>query len=259
MISIQLTDMTMLTAFWLAFTRWMSIIIQLPLFDNTTVPPMVRVLSSLVITYAFFPYLSDTILKDIHYIGADNFWYLTVFYALVGLMIGFLVKSIMNIFIASGSIITQQVGFGAVRYFDPTSSSQIGPFEKLIQWTVLVLILTSGALFPMFNGVFNSFFSIHTYDLGSLSQITTFFTGFFKSIFISAVMLASPLIFINVLIMSVLGVIARTVPQMNIIMVSFVVNIGMGLLVFISTSNEFFTVAYNMYIEKLGDWFQFII
>jgi flagellar biosynthetic protein FliR len=71
-------------------------------------------------------------------------------------------------------------------------------------------------------------------------------------------MLASPIIFINALVMSVLGVIARTVPQMNVLMVSFVVNIGMGLLVFSVTSYEFFSVAYDVYLKKLGEWFQFI-
>ncbi len=43
---------------------------------------------------------------------------------------------------------------------------------------------------------------------------------------------------------------------MNILMVSFVVNIGIGLLVFFAISEEFFHVAYTMYVERLGEWFQ---
>jgi flagellar biosynthetic protein FliR len=42
-------------------------------------------------------------------------------------------------------------------------------------------------------------------------------------------------------------------------MVSFVVNIGIGLLVFFAISEEYFQVAYKMYVERLGDWFQFFI
>jgi flagellar biosynthetic protein FliR len=72
-------------------------------------------------------------------------------------------------------------------------------------------------------------------------------------------MLATPLIFTNMLIMTVLGIIARTVPQLNVIMVSFAVNIGLGLLVFAATSDEFFNVAFKLYTDKLGEWFQFII
>lgn len=62
----------------------------------------------------------------------------------------------------------------------------------------------------------------------------------------------------NVLIMCVLGIIARFVPQMNVLMVSFVVNIGLGLLVFMSCSTEFFQVGFRLYTEKLGEWFQLI-
>ena len=51
---------------------------------------------------------------------------------------------------------------------------------------------------------------------------------------------------------------SRMVPQMNIIMVSFVVTIGIGMLVFISSSDEYFQVAYKLYVDQLGEWFNFI-
>jgi len=258
MLSIQIINQVELIAFWLVFTRWLTILIQLPIFDNTGVPMMVKVLVSLIVSYAFFPYVGAEVMKDINHFGYDAFWMLTIGYTITGMFIGFFVKSLMNIFIATGSIITQQVGFAAVRYFDPSSGQQIGPFEKIIQWTVLIIIISSGALVPMFKGVFGSFFTIHLYDLGNLANAVPFFISLFKSIFLSALMLASPLIFTNMLIMTVLGIIARTVPQMNIIMVSFVVNIGLGLLVFASSSNEFFRVAFKVYTEKLGEWFLFV-
>lgn len=258
MLSIEITDHTTLIAFWLVFTRWLAILFQLPLFDNVAVPSMVKALMALMISYSFFPYLAPQILSEIQIIGVDNFWYMTIVNTLIGLAIGYFVKSIMAMFISAGSIITQQIGFAAVRYFDQASSSQIGPFEQLMQWTMLVMVISSGALIPMFNGVFLSFFEITMIAPGSLAESPAFFMQMFKSIFISGLMLASPMIFINVLIMSVLGIIARTVPQMNIIMVSFAVNIGMGLLVFAATSDEFFQVAFKFYTDKLGEWFQYI-
>ena len=259
MISIQIIDQTSLIAFWLIFSRILPIAMQLPLFDNVSVPVMVKVLMSILISYAFYPTVVGEVYRDIHAVGVESFWYLTFFYTVTGLAIGYFVKALMNIFISAGSMITQQIGFGAVRYFDPTTSSQIGPFEKMISLTLLVMILSSGAIFPMFKGIVASFSSIHIYDLGKLAASTEFFTRMFKGIFMASLMLAGPMIFINMLIYSVLGVIARTVPQMNIIMVSFAVNIGVGLLVFFSISDEFFRIAFKVYTEKLGEWFQFIV
>lgn len=259
MISVSIVDYPVIIAFWLCFTRWVTVLFQIPIFDNTSIPAPVKVLTSLIITYAFFPMVEATMVKEVLRVGIDNFWYLTIFNTVVGLAIGFLVKSIMHLFIAAGSLMTQQIGFGAISYFDPTSVSQVGPFEKIIQWTVLIMILTTGALAPMFKGILASFSSISLAALGNFSNIHIFYDHFFKGVYQAALLLATPILFVNVLLNMVMGIIARTIPQMNILMVSFVVNIFIGLVVFIAISGEFFEIAYSMYIERLGEWFQFLI
>lgn len=258
MLNIQITDMTTIVAFWLAFSRWLAVIFQLPLFENVSIPVVVKILTTLLITFAFFPLIENQLLLDIKYVGPESFWYLTFFNTLVGLVIGFFVRSIMNIFIASGAIITQQIGMNALSYFDPQAGSPIGPFEKLIEWTVLMLIITSGALLPMFKGVLSSFSTVHVYNLGKMAHSSEFFITMFKSIFLSAIMLATPMIFINLVINAVMGIISRAVPQMNIIAVSFAINIGLGLLVFVVGSDEFFTTCFKLYTDRLGDWFLFL-
>lgn len=259
MINVSIDNYNEIVIFWLIFIRWVTILALLPIFDTMTIPMMVKTLFTLIITYAFYPTLSVEVAKDLAYVGVENFWALTIFYTIVGLLIGYLVKAIMSLFLAAGSIITQQVGFAAVTYFDPSTSTQVGPFEKVIQWTMIVIIISSGALLPMFKGVYESFSSIHFYNLHNLGASPQFFLEMFKGIFASALLLASPIIFTNLLITSILGIISRSVPQMNVIMVSFVVNIGLGLLVFAASSEEFFSVAFKLYTDKLGQWFQFVI
>ena len=158
MISVTITDYTMIIAFWLCFTRWLAIMFQLPIFNHTSIPSIVKVLATLLITFCFFPITKVEVMKDIQYLGVDNFWALTMFHTIVGIAIGYLVKSIMSVYTAAGTIITQQIGFGSVSYFDPSIQSKVGPFEKMINWTVLIMILSTGALLPMFKGVLQSFF-----------------------------------------------------------------------------------------------------
>ena len=163
---------------------------QLPLFDQVAIPVNVKVLASLVITYAFFPLISADLLKDIQYMGEGAFWSLTIFNVIVGLVIGYFVKSIMTIFMNAGHMITQQVGFTALNYFDPNAQTQVGPFEKLIEWTLLMMIFTSGALLPMFKGILSSFSTIHIYSLGKFAQSPEFFMQMFKSFFLISLMLS---------------------------------------------------------------------
>ena len=174
MIDINIVNYPVLIAFWLTFSRWVAIMFQLPLFDNTSVPNVVKILTSLIISYAFFPVVEQTMVKEVLTVGVDNFWALTIFHTIVGLLIGFLVKSIMSLFIAAGSLMTQQIGFSSVSYFDPTYKANIGPMEKIIQWTILIMVISTGALLPMFKGVLNSFFSISMTEIVSFANIDIF-------------------------------------------------------------------------------------
>ena len=253
-----IADHTAFLAFWLSFSRWIAVLFQLPLFDNVAVPNLVKVLASFVISFAFFPDLRGTLVAEINMVGVDNIWILMMFHTTTGLIIGFLVKSIMTLFVSAGSILTQQIGFASVSYFDLTQGQQIGPFERLIEWTLLILILTSGALVPMFKGVFQSFYSVNFLNADKMLKTPEYFVLFFKSAFSASILLAGPLIFANLLMNLVMGIVARTVPQMNVLMVSFVVNIGLGLLLFLGISEEFFQVSFDLYVEKLGYWFQFL-
>lgn len=257
MIGVEITNLNSLVAFWLVFTRLLAAFIQFPVFDHVSVPNTVKVLGTLTITYCFYPFLVDPMLKDIETLGASSFWVLTIYNLLVGLLLGFFLKAIMSLFSAAGSLMTQQMGFSAMRYFDPTQAQSSGPFEILLQWTMTVIILTSGALIPIFKGVYESFFSVNYLNFARIFQAPEFFFIFFKDLFLSSLLLASPFIFANLLVMCVLGIIARTVPQMNVLIVSFSVNIGLGLLVLLLTVNEFFTTGFSLYTEYLGQWYGF--
>ena len=156
---------------------------QLPIFDGMPIPLVLKVLATLIISYAFFPMVEAPLLKDITYMGDNALWVLTIFNVVIGLILGFFVKSMMNIFISSGTIMTQQIGFAAASYFDPMALREIGPLERIIQWTMIVIILSSGALFPMFKGIVGTFTSIHIYDLGNSLQPRSIFWSFLSRSF----------------------------------------------------------------------------
>jgi len=258
MMTVNISDHAVFLAFWVSFSRWTAVLFQLPIFDNLSVPNLVKVLASFLISYAFFPQLEGTILAELRVVGVENAWVLVMFHTMAGLIIGFLVKCIMSLFTATGSILTQQIGFASVSYFDPTQAQQVGPFERIIEWSLIILILSSGALVPMFKGVFNSFFSVSFLGAEKLVKTPEYFVLFFKSAFSASILLSGPLIFANLLMNLVFGIVSRTIPQMNIMMISFVVNIGFGMLLFMGIAEEFFQVSYDLYVEKLGEWFQFL-
>ena len=255
---ISLDNIHLFSAFWLILSKWLAAIVQLPHFNESAIPMRVKILFSLVVSIAFSPVLLPIVQEDLLYVGVENFWFLQIFYLITGLLIGYGVKTIINIFQAAGAVISLQVGFSAASYFDPTTSSRSDPLEKLIRWTILVMVICSPSLAPMFKGLLTSFTTASLKNFGmNLFNIETVFS-FFKGIILSAITLALPIIVTNTFINALLGVISRLVPQLNIIMISFVVNIAVGLFVFIGISTEFFEKAIYIYAEYLGIWFKMI-
>ena len=255
--NITIVDLNSLTAFWLIFTRWMATVFQLPVFDRENVPPLVKVLFCLVITYAFFPKLEPIFLREMLLFN-NNFMLLTIFHTMIGLIIGYLAKMIFQIFVASGQLITAQLGLTTASTFDPTFGAPISAVETLIHWVMIILIFLSGALLPFFKGPYNAFFTIGLEQVARISQAPAFFVDFFANIFSTALLLASPFIFVNTTISLILGMLGRAVPQINILMMSMVVNVGLGLITFLLVSPEFFNRGLEVYIENLGLWFNFI-
>ena len=100
--NITIADQTLFLAFWLSFSRWIAVLYQLPLFDNVAVPGLVKILGSFIISYAFFPQLSGTLVAEINMVGFENVWLLVTFHTTTGLIIGFMVKSIMRFLLVIG-------------------------------------------------------------------------------------------------------------------------------------------------------------
>ncbi|MFL5786178.1 MAG: flagellar biosynthetic protein FliR, partial [Bacteriovoracaceae bacterium] len=94
--NLTLGDHITFLAFWLSFARWTAVLIQLPIFDNASVPGIVKVLTSFMSSFAFFPSLQGTLVAEVRQVGPENIWLLMMFHTTAGLIIGFLVKCIMS-------------------------------------------------------------------------------------------------------------------------------------------------------------------
>ncbi len=253
MLQFVIIDEFKLICFWLIFTRWFIVLSQTPLFDQEQVPMVVKTFVPLLITFIFF---DQTFAAMNGFKGSRDFSmsFLIFRETILSLVIGLFLKIVHQIFISAGMLITQSIGFSAVRYFDPTSGGMIGPIEKLMHWTMIVFILFSGAWAPMLKGIQESFLIFDSTRLLQIIASPQVILSMTKNIFLSSLILASPLVILNLFLNVILGIIARTIPQINVLMVSFIVNIGIGLLILGLMSEELFLVSFEHYKELLAEW-----
>ena len=110
----------------------------------------------------------------------------------------------------------------------------------------------------MFQGVYNSFFSINLVNNIEMDKIVNYYFHLFKELFKISLILASPILFTNLISYILMGLIAKAVPQMNILVASFSINIFLGLTIFIVVIYDFFYTSQSYYLEFLANWFNFV-
>jgi flagellar biosynthetic protein FliR len=84
--NVSILDQHVFLAFWIGFSRWIAVLFQLPLFDNVSVPMIIKVLTSFLLAFAFFPGTQGTLIAEVKLVGPDNIWLLMMFHTTTGLI-----------------------------------------------------------------------------------------------------------------------------------------------------------------------------
>jgi flagellar biosynthetic protein FliR len=256
---ITITDLTQFMAFWLCFSRWFGLIMGMPFFELIEGPQVLWFLLSFIFTLSNFPFIQNQLILELNKFGVGSFWLLLIFELLVGLSIGMILKIFTQLFVSTGSLISQTIGLSAIRYFDQNNMSMIGPIEKLIQFTILILVFNSNFLYPIFKSVFNSFYTINfsTFYFNKLNVDK--FLYFVNFIFVSSLVLGLPIVASNLVLNITLGVLGKFIPQINIFMIGFIFNIMLGFIILFLMFEEFIEVAKDIYFKGLQIWSSFLV
>ncbi len=167
----------------------------------------------------------------------------------IGLMIGFMTTVILNAIIFAGSLIDGQVSLTMAGMLDPLSATQMPITANLFYYALTTVILITNTHHLFIRGVFSSYrvLPIGQFEIDGSSM--SFAITLMKDLFILAFKFASPIIAMMLVLDIGLGILVRTVPQMNIFVVGFPLKIAVYLLVMIMIT-ELIIANYPYLIEK---------
>ena len=95
-----------------------------------------------------------------------------------------------------------------------------------------------------------SFFIVNPAEVDFASITPEFMLHLFSGTFTTAVKIAAPIMAILFFLSVGLGLVARTVPQMNVFIVGFPLQIGVGLLM-VGLSMSFFSILVQQQMQEL--------
>lgn len=228
-----------LPPFLLIFVRMTSFFIAAPIFSMKNVP------SSIKVGLAFFVALISLSTVSIEQTILLDFSYLIMIIkeALVGLALGFIASLIIYTVQVAGAFIDFQMGFAIANVVDPQTGAQVPIIGNFKYMLALLFFLSVNGHHLLLDGVIRSYqiVPINTMfvPIGS-EQVALFVTNIFVQMFIVAFQIAIPVVGALYIITVALGIVARTVPQLNVFVVGLPLQIFAGFVLILVTLPAYF-------------------
>ncbi|HXE54872.1 MAG TPA: flagellar biosynthetic protein FliR [Tepidisphaeraceae bacterium] len=214
--------------FVLVVFRLAGMMLYAPLFGSVRVPRRVRVALILVLAAGITPgIVPPRVLPDTPWGLAVGIGGEMAFGLAMGMVLSFVFVAVQW----AGEIIGQQMGFNLGEVFDPQFGSQSSVIGDMYFMFTLVVFLLIGGHRSMIAGVRASFDALPLLSVGINHDILNLVLELFQAATILAIQLAAPVLITMLIVDLVLGLIGRTIPQMNVMSAALSIRAGLGILV----------------------------
>ncbi|MBE5812347.1 MAG: flagellar type III secretion system protein FliR [Clostridiales bacterium] len=226
-------SMAQLEAFLLIFIRMSGLFILSPIFGRRNLPAIFK------IGFSFFLAIIFVNTTEIPVINMTENIALYVLYIvkelIVGLVIGYATYVIMSAIYLAGQMIDMQVGFGSVNVLDATSNIQVPLTSNFYYMYIILIFLTLNGHFFIIRALFKSFELVPIDMLGFNINFVTEVIDIMQVMFEIAIRIAAPIIATIFVADVVLGILSRTIPQMNVFQLGMPLKVIIGLAVIMVT------------------------
>jgi len=226
-------SMAQLEAFLLIFIRMTGLFILSPIFGRNNLPAVFK------IGFSFFLAVIFVNVNEIPAVSMSTNISLYAIYIikelLVGLVIGYATYVIMSAIYLAGQMIDMQVGFGSVNVLDATSNIQVPLTSNFYYMYIILIFLTLNGHFFIIQALFRSFEIIPIDMIGFNVNFVPEVVDIMQEMFEIALRIAAPIIATIFVADVVLGVLSRTIPQMNVFQLGMPLKVIIGLAVIMVT------------------------
>ena len=244
-------DASQLLAFILVLVRVSGIISTAPVFGSSNIPPQIKVVLSLILALILYPFIPlITVYPD----RPDHYIMLIASELLIGLVLGIIARFLFGAVEFAGTVIGFQMGLGMAIVFDPQSQEQISLVGRFENATATLIFLAMDGHLIVLQALVRSY-SVLPLGGASISRpLVENLTELSASVFVIGLQIGAPLIVALFLANAVVGLLARSVPQIQVFVVGFPLTLMLGFL-FLFFGMPFFAQAVHQMFEKLDTQF----
>jgi flagellar biosynthetic protein FliR len=242
--------------FSLVLMRMTAFVVSWPVFGVETVSSQIKVLFATLLTFVVFPTLHWSA-AQVQAVQGD-FVLLVAREVFVGLSLGYLARLFFYTFRISGEMVSQAMGLSAASMFNPSMGGQTSSVEQFYISLATLFYLAVNGHHYLIRGLVDSFAWVPSAQMTlNVSQ----FTGvgqMTQQITELGLRFSAPVVISILAVNLVLGVVGKTVPQLNVLVTSFPINIMAGLGLLIVTLPMLLDQMPDFLVESTNQVFQFV-
>ena len=240
--------------FVLVFFRLAGMMLFAPLFGSTRIPRRVRALLVLILALGVTPAVEPASLPS-------STWRLAMVIGgemAFGLAMG---MALSLVFVAAqwaGELIGQQMGLNLSEVFDPQFGAAGSVLGEMYFMLTLVVFLTLNGHHAMLDGVRDSFTHLPLMTVGIDKPLFDTVVGLLGGATVLAIRLAAPMLVTMLIVDLVLGLIGKTMPQMNVMSAGLTLRAVVGMVIVIAglslTSNVIYDALTDAMVQTRAAW-----
>jgi len=220
-------DLRQVELFFLVFFRVVGVIALAPILGGLLVHRGVKIGLSLLVAFLLFP-----VVPTQGVVIPTSLMALSLGMAgelAIGVVIGFISRLALVAVEVGAQVVGYQMGFAIVNVLDPQTRTQMSVISVFQNMVALLIFLAIDAHHWVLEAMGESFWAIRPLSVVVSRGIGLMGVNLMQAMFVAAVKIAAPGLIILLMVSLLMGVIARTVPQINILIVGFPIKIGVGL------------------------------
>lgn len=168
-----------------------------------------------------------------------------------GLLLGYITNLCFNSLKIAGSLIDQQIGLSMSSIYDPNSKEQATLIENLMYWMGIIIFFSMNGHHKLIIGIQQSF---HLIKIGeNLIQNNFYYiVHVFVQCFTIGFKIAVPVILSLIFTDLIMGLISRSVPQLNVMIIGMPLKMLVGVVFFMIALPFIITEIHNL-LNKIPD------
>jgi len=250
---LQLIPLPQFQAFLLCLARVMALVTPIPVFAGTQSSTQIKIGLAVATSLLLFPSMAPHTPKVAFTL--IEFGLLIVNEVLLGAIIGLVAQLVFAAVSFGGTVIGYQMGFAAANIFDPQTTQQLSLMSQFINILALLVFLSLDIHHFFFRAIVESYVLLPPGHLDFSQGAIPELMRMASQMFVLGVKFSAPVLSLLLIANLVLGILARVFPQLNVFMLSFPLNIGIGFLVigltltatFTTLRREFDTMGENIF------------